>query len=68
MIWRAIVEYTKDDVLKRRELDINDINPRHFKYQGTHPDNQFWHGSDCFVPVLYKSQPFKLKVRIKVAE
>ncbi len=59
------MDFTKDDVLKRREIDITDVDPRHFKYQGVYPENQYWHGSDCYVPCLYKSQPFKLKVRIK---
>lgn len=58
-------QFTKEEVLKRRELDIEGVDARYFKYQGMHPDNQFWHGGDCYVPVIYKSQPFKLKVRIK---
>lgn len=61
------MEFDKEDVLKRIEIDISEVDPHYFKYQGVHPDNQFWHGAECYVPVLYKSQPFKLKVRIKTA-
>jgi len=59
------VEFTKDDVLNRPELDIAGVDPKHFQYEGTYPENQFWHGEDCYLPVVYKAQRYRLKVKVK---
>ena len=57
--------FDKNDVLNRKELDITDIDIKHFKYEGRYPEDQFWDGSICYVPVIYKGQARKLRVRIK---
>jgi len=59
--------FKKEEVLDRPELPMDkDIDPKHFRYEGEYPKNQFW-GSDarCYVPVIYKAQAYKLRVRIK---
>lgn len=56
----------KEDVLTRQELDMNDsIDVKHFRTEGEHPNNQFWHGEKCYIPVIYKAKPYKLRVRVK---
>jgi hypothetical protein len=63
------VEFNKDDVLGRDELPMDeDIDPRYFIQEGSHPNNQFWHGGTCYVPVRYKQVRYKLKVNIKRAD
>ena len=62
--------FKKEEVLAREELPMDrEVDPKHFRYEGEYPTNQFW-GSDgfCYVPVIYKAQPRKLRVRIKVRE
>ena len=59
--------FKKEEVLDRPELTMDDdIDPKHFRNEGEYPQTQFW-GSDgrCYVPVIYKAQPYKLWVRIK---
>jgi len=61
------VEFIKDEVLNREELPMDDdIDPRYFTTEGDYPNNQYW-GKDgrCYVPVRYKSIPYKLRVTIK---
>jgi hypothetical protein len=59
------VEFDKREVLDREELILDDsIDPRYFTVEGRHPDNQFWIGGDCYVPVSYKAQRFKMRVNI----
>ena len=59
------MEFDKTEVLGRLELTLDEsIDPRYFTAEGSHPDNQFWHGGTCYVPVSYKAQRFKMKVNI----
>jgi hypothetical protein len=58
--------FTKDDVLNRPLLVVNkDIDRHRFSYQGNYPADQFWDGSDCYVPAIYKAQLYKVKKWIK---
>ena len=66
---------TKDDVLGRDELDMELVLSKpmekytnSFKQEGEHPDNQYWHGGVCYVPVTYRAQPFKLRVVIRARD
>lgn len=64
-----MVEFTKDEVLGRDELILDEsIEYKHFHSEGEYPTIQFW-GKDgyCYVPVAYKAQRFKLRVNIKQA-
>jgi hypothetical protein len=55
-VYGTVETFTKDDVLNRLELPMDeDIDPKYFKMEGDYPNVQFW-GSDgrCYVPVRYK--------------
>jgi len=63
------VEFTKEDVLNRKELPMSEkIDHAYFIYEGDYPNNQFWDGGVCYVPVRYKQVRHKLRVNIKRAE
>ena len=59
------VIFNKSEVLNRPEFIADeDTELKHFSTEGLHPDNQFWHGEKCYVPVSYKAQRFKMRVNI----
>jgi len=60
--------FKKEEVLARPELKMdNTIESKYLRYEGEYPDNCFA-GSDGYdyVPVLYRAQPHKIKVIIKI--
>ena len=59
-------EFTKA-ILKRPEviLRIGD-KPSYIQIQGIPGQNQFWEGEKCYIPVLYKGQPRKLRVIVAI--
>ena len=62
--------FKKEEVLARPELIIdNTIEIKHLRYEGEYPLNRF-EGSDGYdyVPVIFKAQPHKLRVSIKVGK
>ena len=52
----------KEDVLNRPEIDMSDIDYKHFKIE-TSVGDQFWHGDKCYIGVQYKAQQFKMRYR-----
>ena len=56
---------TKEEVLSRQEIDMSDVDYKHFKIETSVAD-QFWHGSECYIPVIYKAQRLKMRYRPKM--
>ena len=58
--------WTKEEVLGRQEITADDLKGAdHFRVEVGWPDNQFWEGGKCYVPVIYKGRAYKCRQRIK---
>ena len=58
--------WTKEEVLGRKEITTDDLSGvDNFRVEQGWPDNQFWEGDKCYVPVVYKGRAFKCRQRIK---
>lgn len=54
--------FDKEEILRRPLLDLKEGDKRSdVRLEGTVQD-QFWHGSDCFIPVIYKGQRRKMQI------
>ena len=56
------INFDKDEILQRPKLVFQEGDRKSdVRLEGTFED-QFWHGGDCYIPVVYKGQRRKMKI------
>jgi len=62
-----VEKLTKEDVLNREELILKQGDPMSsFSMQGDWGNNFFWKGEKCYIPVIFKGERRKMRVRLSL--